>query len=137
VLRGQVDATATFADGDIKVFARLQKPTGSTDSCAPPVYELTTKPHPSPPRTGGTTTALNTNHWLSQIGSAYDPGMPFGKYDICLVHKVGSVTKRYITTTAYDNTSATGDTPDLDLSPAWASVSGLSGYVVTKAACGF
>ena len=26
----------------------------------------------------------NDNHWVSQVGTAFDPGLPFGDYQLCL-----------------------------------------------------
>ncbi len=79
ILRGR---NSTFTDGTIAVYATLKRPTGSTDACPEPVYKLTTTAWPSStsgwgaePEAGG--------HWVSQ-GTAFDPGMPFGVYSICL-----------------------------------------------------
>ena len=47
-----------------------------------PVYRLTTKAWP-----GGTWgTRTSTSHWVSQEGTAFDPGMPFGDYQLCVVY---------------------------------------------------
>jgi type II secretory pathway pseudopilin PulG len=78
ILRGR---NTTFTDGTIDVYATLKRPTGSTDACPEPVYKLTTTAWPTSgwgtePETGG--------HWVSQAGAGFDPGMPFGKYSICL-----------------------------------------------------
>jgi type II secretory pathway pseudopilin PulG len=78
ILRGR---SATFADGAIDVYATLKRPTGSTDSCPEPVYKLTTTAWPA---TGWGTEPQAGGHWVSQAGTSYDPGMPFGKYSICL-----------------------------------------------------
>jgi type II secretory pathway pseudopilin PulG len=112
--------STTFNDGDVKVFMQLQKPTSSSENCTPPVYELTTKPYP----TSGWGTRRNSpdnNHWVSQVGSDFDPGLPFGKYKICL--KDGTRTVIY-GGADYDNTSPDGG-PELDvnLSTGWTTTS--------------
>ncbi len=74
--------SSTFTDGQVTVYARLQQPAESTEECLQPVYRLTTKTWPG--STWGTRT--NTTHWVSQEGTAFDPGMPFGDYELCLVY---------------------------------------------------
>ena len=70
--------------------------------------------------------------------------MPFGKYEICLLHKVGNNTYRYMYDVAnagslYDNTSATGATPALDLNPAsWGTaISTNINFTLTSNRCAF
>jgi hypothetical protein len=78
ILRGR---NATFTDGTIDVYATLKRPTGSTDSCAEPVYKLTTAAWPA---SGWDTEPEAGGHWVTQAGTDFDPGMPFGRYSICL-----------------------------------------------------
>jgi prepilin-type N-terminal cleavage/methylation domain-containing protein len=72
----------SFAEGDMVVVATLVKPSAySTDTCSEPKFTLTTKAWDS---RFGTNPASNTTHWVSQTGSTYDPGLPFGEYTFCL-----------------------------------------------------
>ena len=119
VLRNSV-SSQHFNDGNIVVFAELQKPTGSTDTCAEPIFTLTTRAWDmswaaAAPRTGGDASGSNNaNHWVSQgpVGAAFDPGLPFGVYEICLRDTINNKGVKY--TGTYDNTSPNGG-PVLDL----------------------
>ena len=92
--------STTFTDGQVTVYARLQQPEESTEECAQPVYRLTTKAWP-----GGTWgTRTNTTHWVSQEGTAFDPGMPFGEYQLCVVYG----TRGSLVTTIYNNKTPNG-----------------------------
>jgi type II secretory pathway pseudopilin PulG len=107
-----------FNDTDVKVYAKLQKPSTSTDSCDEDSYLLTSMPWPdaSPPRNGSSSTSstINTNHWLSSLsGTSFDPGMPFGKYRFCVIDTAAQ--KYGLTTTDYDNTTPGGDSTGLDI----------------------
>jgi type II secretory pathway pseudopilin PulG len=123
IMRGRT--TTAFADGDVTVYAQLQKPSTSTDPCPQPIYTLTTKPWPggawgSAPRTSPdtATTATNGNHFVSQVGTDFDPGMPFGRYKICLRHSG----RGKMMTGDYDNTSPDGGPKlDLDVGGSWQS----------------
>jgi type II secretory pathway pseudopilin PulG len=97
ILRGR---NSTFTDGAIDVYATLKRPTGSTDACPEPVYKLTTTAWPT---TGWGTEPEAGGHWVSQ-GTAFDPGMPFGKYSICLRDNGSGWTYGSV----YDNTSQDG-----------------------------
>jgi type II secretory pathway pseudopilin PulG len=105
ILRGR---NTTFTDGTIDVYATLKRPTGSTDACPEPVYKLTTTAWPTTgwggePETGG--------HWVSQA-TTFDPGMPFGKYSICLRDNG----RGWVYPTDYDNTTQDGVQTTLQIS---------------------
>lgn len=106
--------SGTYTDGDtnVRVFAQLQQPSASTETCDPPVYELTTKAWPSswitnPP--GGAA----ADHWLSQSGTDFDSGLPFGNYRLCALDSTTSTTYGAMyggtsNPTIYNNTSPDG-----------------------------
>jgi type II secretory pathway pseudopilin PulG len=100
---------SSFNDGDVTVYARLQKPDESTEDCAQPVYTLTTTSWPS---SGWGT--VRSGHWVSQERPGFEPGMPFGKYELCLMY--GSRGSRV--TTLYDNTVPNGQQTTVDISQA-------------------
>jgi hypothetical protein len=52
------------------------------------------------PGTGWGSAPANTRNWIVQAGTAFDPGLPFGKYKICL-HNTSNNTW---SSTVYDNT---------------------------------
>jgi type II secretory pathway pseudopilin PulG len=122
--RSKTSPDTTFADSEIYVFARLQKPTTgvyATDTCVEPVVRMVTKPWPggtlpagwgTAPRTSGI--AGTNNHWVVQETTAFDPGMPFGTYKLCVYDVAAS---RYGTTTIpdYDNTTPNGNTASTDI----------------------
>ncbi len=104
-----------FLDDDIIVYAKLQKPSGSTDSCDEDSYTLYTTgwgansaaSWGSAPRTSASYSTYNKDHWLTSVKGSFDPGMPFGKYRFCVVD---TVAKKYgVTTSDYNNTSPDGD----------------------------
>ena len=101
--------SASFTEGQVTVYARLQQPDESTEECAQPVYRLTTKAWP-----GGTWgTRSNTTHWVSQEGTAFDPGMPFGDYQLCVVYG----TRGSMVSTIYNNKGPNGYAPTTPNSP--------------------
>jgi prepilin-type N-terminal cleavage/methylation domain-containing protein len=116
IQRRNATATTAFADSDIWVYAKLLKPTNSTEACVEPIYRLTTLPYPisnwgSKPRTSGN----NPDHWVTQEGGAFDPGMPFGTYKICVVDRT---TNRYsVWATDYNNTTPDGNATGMDIAP--------------------
>jgi type II secretory pathway pseudopilin PulG len=120
IMRRSASSSTAFADGDVVVYAQLQKPAASTDTCAEPNFTLTTKAWPASgwgaaPRSsiGGT----NENHFVSQTGSEFDPGMPFGEYEICLRDTVAGRGAKW--TGRYVNTAPDGyrdDAAPVDIS---------------------
>jgi type II secretory pathway pseudopilin PulG len=53
--------------------------------------------------------ATGTDGWPSNGTAAFDPGLPFGKYDLCLEYKDGSTSSSYRHwSTTYDNVTALG-----------------------------
>jgi type II secretory pathway pseudopilin PulG len=88
---------AAFSDANMKVFATLVKPSAfSTDSCTEARYELATM----------TNDWTGTTHWVSQRGSTFDPGMPFGEYTLCL--RDTNLVRGANVTGTYDNRSPDG-----------------------------
>ena len=92
------------------IYATLLKPDGSTDPCTEPVTTLTfmnwAQGYPAgtwgtPPGTGAPPT-----NWVSQPGTLFDPGMPYGTYRVCVVDKTPKP-DRYATFT-YDNRAKAG-----------------------------
>ena len=108
---GATRNSVTFSDANMVVYATLQKPNGtSTDTCADAPY--------APPSalvtrnwdTGRFGTRVLTNgsgdtHWVSQSGTTFDPGMPFGTYSICLRD---TNLNRSVNLGNYDNTHPDG-----------------------------
>ena len=78
------------------VYATLVKPAAySTDTCADTRFTLTTKAW-ARPASARSPAPTRRNHWVSQTGTNYDPGLPFGEYTFCLRDTVRnySVTSR-------------------------------------------
>ena len=102
---------ATFTDGQMVVYATLQKPNGtSTDTCAeapyvPPTSALTTMNWDAVRFGGRGTNGSGDNHWVTQGGTTFDPGMPFGTYTICLRD---TNLNRSVSLGNYDNTHPDG-----------------------------
>ena len=96
---------------------------GTGDNCIEPQVQLTFMPWPNPAGTWGTAPQPGGN-WVSQQGASYDPGMPFGKYTICLVDTAPSPDK-YMKF-AYDNTRANGAATTVKSESTGASWSGTS-----------
>jgi hypothetical protein len=129
-------SSTTFLDTNMMVYAKLQKPSTSTESCDEDSYRLygmgwgagSAASWGTVPRTSGT----YPNHWLSSASNSFDPGMPFGKYRFCVID---TEKKKYsVTGTDYDNTSVNGGAA-LDIAP-----SGWTSYSTTTpgpSTCGF
>jgi hypothetical protein len=80
---------------------------------------------------GATAPATGTGLWLSQSTPAYDPGMPFGQYKLCVVDRSNG-TRQAVLTALYDNrTPDGGATLDIPLN----SVSTVSGWSSTVNNC--
>ena len=92
-----------FAATNVVVAATLQKPPASaTDACSEPKVQMALKSWPTT-GTWGTAPGSTTSNWVVQnddVATQFDPGMPFGKYTICVWDKAPN---RYATFT-YDNT---------------------------------
>jgi prepilin-type N-terminal cleavage/methylation domain-containing protein len=126
---------AQFNDSDIKVFAKLQKPASDTSSCDEHSYELysmlwannSSATWGSAPRNSSSSTVnptYNKNHWLSSVATTFDPGMPFGKYRLCVIDTVAHKYGRTSSTALYDNTAADGSAGGLDVTiGTWSSYS--------------
>jgi hypothetical protein len=96
----------------------------NTAECTEPTFVMTTGNNPY-------VAASSQAGWPTRGPLAFDPGLPFGRYDMCLEYWDSSGTpgyRHYATTTstaAYDNTAALGlpgspaDTPST-----WASTTG-------------
>ncbi len=84
---------------NVAVYAKLKKPL-VTDTCAEPQVLMAVTNWPSPVGTWGNAPGTVTAGWVDQAGTGFDPGMPFGKYDIC----VKDTAKSKYQTFAYDNT---------------------------------
>lgn len=68
---------------------------------------------------GAVPIAGQTLNWVSD-GTTFDPGMPFGKYAICLRHKIvksGKTSYKYYAAATYDNTSPNGQATPVELPP--------------------
>jgi type II secretory pathway pseudopilin PulG len=103
VLRDSAGGTGTGANGMI-VYATLIKPT--PDSECSETYKLTSIARTTAP-------SVVTNGVVSREGTAdasYDPGLPFGTYDICVRYINGSTasTKRWWIQKAVSMTSTAG-----------------------------
>jgi hypothetical protein len=84
--------------------------------CTEGSYELTT-------RSNGT-----SDGWVSQLGTDYDPGLPFGTYELCFFDTTNNRRKEL---SSYDNTNATGRTGMLEVdSSSWS-----TGYSSFNQAC--
>jgi hypothetical protein len=70
----------TPAENELVIWAKLLQPDGSTEECANPYYELTNRPWP-----GSGWGTVKTGQWVSKRGGDFDPGMPFGEYQLCLM----------------------------------------------------
>jgi hypothetical protein len=101
--------STSFTTSNLLVYAKLDN-TGTGDGCTEPQVQLTFMNWPSPAGTWGTPpgTGAPTTNWVSQQGASYDPGMPFGKYTICLVDTAPNPDQYQKFT--YDNTRANGAT---------------------------
>jgi type II secretory pathway pseudopilin PulG len=129
-------SVTSFNDTDVLVYAKLQKPSTSTDSCDEDSYPMYTMPWPTLASLGWPS-VLRTgiNHWLSSVNGTYDPGMPFGKYRFCVIDLAN---KKYaVTGSDYDNTSPDGGAA-LDIAiattgTAWKSYTGTP----APTTCGF
>ena len=113
---------------NMMVYAKLQKPASSTESCDEDSYRLyghglgrQARPRPGAPLRARSGTY--PNHWLSSVSGTFDPGMPFGKYRFCVLDTRGEEVLRHraaTTTTRRVN----GDTAGLDITPgSWTSYS--------------
>jgi Tfp pilus assembly protein PilV len=138
VLRNQSGSNG-WADGTVVVYAQLQKPAGSSDSCDEPIFTLTTKPWPvsgwgSAPRTSAGTGTNNHNHWVSQVGTDFDPGLPFGVYEFCLRDTAANRGVKWTGGTMnglYDNTAPDGNTGtglDISMSSGWSSTTTCASF---------
>jgi type II secretory pathway pseudopilin PulG len=96
--------STSFAATSMLVYAKLDN-AGTNDSCTEPQVQLTLTNWPAPAGTWGTAPGGNPTNWVSQ-GTPFDPGMPYGKYTICLVDTARS--PRQYLSFAYDNTRAGG-----------------------------
>jgi hypothetical protein len=113
----------------IKVFAKLTKPTGSTDTCDSEYldyFPLELKDWPA--TTYGATLPSGANakfNFVSQSVTGFDPGLPFGKYTLCFLDQTYSGSgNRKTATTTYDNTNPNGQTSTIELTPSsWTTVS--------------
>ncbi|HET6549995.1 MAG TPA: carboxypeptidase-like regulatory domain-containing protein [Solirubrobacter sp.] len=85
------------------------------DSCKD-VQDVEMKFMDYPAAWGNAPAAPANKNFLSQAGTDFDPGMPFGTYEICLYDSSGSWNRRYWSTT-YDNTSPSGQPTTLEIPP--------------------
>jgi type II secretory pathway pseudopilin PulG len=104
----------TFTTANLQVYATLQK-SDPSDTCTEPQVPLTWMTWPAgwgtAPATGGV--------WASQPGATFDPGLPYGKYQIC-IKDTKSGTTRY-QSFPFDNTKSDAGTTNLtkNTSVAW------------------
>jgi type II secretory pathway pseudopilin PulG len=125
------NTSGTYSDGDTKlrVFAQLQQPSTSTEDCDEPVYELAPKAWPGGVWGTSAPGSKPNDHWLSQLGTDFDPGLPFGKYKICVLDstqttRYGAMYGGTTNPTLYDNTVPDGGAVT-ELDPvAWSWTSG-------------
>jgi hypothetical protein len=103
---------ADFDASALEVYATLQ-PIGSDPCVDIKNLRLATRDWPSTWGTAPISTA--TKNWVSQTGTDFDPGMPFGTYTIC-IRDAASSTRRYWTTT-YNNTSPNGQATTVQMPP--------------------
>jgi prepilin-type N-terminal cleavage/methylation domain-containing protein len=57
---------------------------------------------------------VTTRGWLSQMSPAYDPGLPFGKWKICVLD---TTARKGFYVNSYDNTPVAGQGTTVDLAP--------------------
>jgi type II secretory pathway pseudopilin PulG len=85
-------SSATFAGAWAKLVP-------GDDGCGEASVPMVVTTWPNPAGAWGAAPGGNTTGWLSKSGAAYDPGMPFGKYTICVMDSRGQF-KSF----PYDNT---------------------------------
>jgi type II secretory pathway pseudopilin PulG len=114
------NSSGTFIDG---ATVKLRQQTNAAD-CTEPIYSMTTMTNPYKSTTG----------WPTNSTATYDPGVPFGTYDVCLEYKSQSSPSRWkhdVATLTWDNTtlntSATTNLP-ANASSDWSSQTSSSGY---------
>jgi hypothetical protein len=109
IARDSAGTAINAATTTMKVYVKLTKPSGSTDTCVSDYSNawipLALKDWPAAygTRPGGSSAIFNFA-WQNTAG--YDAGMPFGTYAVCIVDTAR--TKR--STTTYDNTKPSGPT---------------------------
>jgi hypothetical protein len=82
------------------IYATLQKPSSaSSDTCAEPTVQMALMDWPG--GTWGNNPGGGTSGWVSQSTGTFDPGMPFGKYTVC-VRDTSGTQKKYWTGTIDD-----------------------------------
>jgi type II secretory pathway pseudopilin PulG len=130
-LRVLRDYTGTMSGSSaVSVYATLIKPASITDSCTEPKLQMSLKTWPAAYGTTLPNGATGSSNFVVQNTTAFDAGMPFGTYTICLLDTKNS--KRSFTTT-YDNTGPSGPmsgtpavTKTVELAPASGSWSGTN-----------
>jgi hypothetical protein len=115
-------ANNAFTTSNLLVFAKPDN-AGTGSSCTEAQIPLT---YMAWPATGwGTEPSGGGGNWVSQPGAAYDPGMPYGKYTICVQDTAPNPDQ--FQTYTYDNTKAGGltgaGTPITNASWSWSSTS--------------
>ncbi len=112
-LRVTKNAAGTTTLNNLTVYATLQKPTGSTDTCTEPRVQMAFKTWPG--GSWGAAPGNNTTGWVVQNDAAgFDPGMPFGSYQVC-VRDSGA--GKYALAT-YNNTVPGGQTSNVNFDTA-------------------
>lgn len=99
--RGNAFPTATTSNTE--AYAKLKGK--ADDDCVEPRIKLQIKTWPS----SGWTRPSSGENWVVQDTTDFDPGLPYGEYQICIIDRRTS-TRRYALLD-YDNTKPGGQTP--------------------------
>ncbi|MDA0166446.1 carboxypeptidase-like regulatory domain-containing protein [Solirubrobacter ginsenosidimutans] len=122
--------STTTTTSTIQVYAKLVKPSGSTDTCVSAYstyFPLALKDWPTAtygPKPAG---ANATTNFVAQNVTAFDAGLPFGTYTLCFLDQTYTTKKTY-TPSDYVNTAPSGRASTLELSP-------TTGNWVTASTC--
>jgi type II secretory pathway pseudopilin PulG len=120
VVKNAAGTTLNATSTTIKVFMKLNKPAGSTDTCVSaytpasgPGLQLALKDWPT--AYGSLPAGANPAkfNFVSQNVTGFDAGMPFGTYALCLEDGA----KKW--TTSYNNTKPDGQTNTVEISTGW------------------
>jgi type II secretory pathway pseudopilin PulG len=103
--------------GTLTVYAKLRKPAAfSTDACVEPRVQMALKAWPSPPGTWGTQPS-GAGLWVVRNDATFDPGMPYGTYEVCVSDTAPS--PDVYQTFDYDNTVVGGQASTVANSGTW------------------
>jgi type II secretory pathway pseudopilin PulG len=109
-------STLTYING-ARVIATLRTDPADTPACPEPTYEFLTMTNPYTATVGWPSQATP---WVTP--TTFDPGLPFGVYDLCLQYTSSGTTRRYRTSwdnDPYENDRRYGRSSTLTLPPAY------------------